>query len=128
LATRDAVTFLVARKDAAALRVLVAELQLYLRAVANAPPYAELSELYRLASKELPAGPRAYAEKVGAEHAPLWLGSVAVDRPREVVDEPALPVPDLDGPVTLLCLPDGKGGCPRWFGPPAKKAKAADAR
>jgi hypothetical protein len=117
LCTRDAVTFLVARKDFAPLQLLVTSLQSYLRAAPG--PYSELTRLYRLASTQLPAGPRAYAEKIGGERAPVFLGSVTLDRPREVVDPPPLPLPDLDGPVTLLCLPDGKGGCPRWLGPHA---------
>jgi hypothetical protein len=115
LCVRDAVTYLIARKDFVDLRLLVAGLQEHLRAAPG--PYPELTRLYRLASTALPVGPRAYAEKIGAERAPLWLGSVTLARPKEVVAEPDLALPDLDGPVTLLCLPDGKGNCPRWFGP-----------
>jgi hypothetical protein len=44
------------------------------------------------------------------------LGEVTLDRPRAVVPVPELPVPRLDGPITLLCLPAG-ASCPRWLGP-----------
>jgi hypothetical protein len=125
LATRDAVAPLVARKSWPSLKVLVDELQRYLRAAKSQPIYAELTELYRLASTQLPVGPRAYAEKIGADHQPVWLGEVTLDRPRSLVAEPELPLPELLGPVTLLCLPDGKGVCRRWLGPPEPPAKPA---
>ncbi len=128
LATRDSVEPLVARKRFAALKVMVDELQKYLRA--KKPPWPELTELYRLASTQLPTGPRAYAETVGSEHAPVWLGEVTLDRPRQSVPEPTLILPRLEGPETLVCLPDGRGRCERWLGPPAKakRERRADAR
>src|SRR5262249_50381715 len=55
LCPRDAVTWLVARKDFPQLHFLIPPLQGYLRAAPG--PYAELTRLYRLASTQLPAGP-----------------------------------------------------------------------
>jgi hypothetical protein len=124
LMTRDCVNPLVARRGFASLKLLVDELQRYLRAQKK-PTYPELTDLYRLASSQLPPSPRAYAEKVGREHQPVWIGQVTLDRPTVVVPQPEQTLPRLRGPVTLLCIPDGRGGCPRWLGPPAKEPRDA---
>jgi hypothetical protein len=125
LGSRDAIAFLAARKDTASLKIVTQELQAYLRAKKDQLPYAELTTLYRLASLELADSARGYAEKVGVERSPVWLGEVTIDRPRVVVPDPTLAVPSMEGPVSLLCLPDGPTkSCVRWFGPPERGGDA----
>jgi hypothetical protein len=121
-ATRDALPLAVAQPDRKVLAQLVGTLQTYLRDAGPERSYAELTELYRAASAQLPltAGARPYAEKLGAKRAPLVLGEVQVAAAHDDVPVPAeLAVPRVYGARTLLCFPDGNL-CPRWAGPEVK--------
>jgi hypothetical protein len=119
-ATRDAVPLLTLLADHAPLQALVETLSRYLRDAGPARSYAELTELYRVASAQLPvAGSRPYAEKVGAARAPLVLGEVQVGLAHTDLPPPRELIPPvLAGPGSLLCLPAGES-CRRWAGPEA---------
>lgn len=123
-ATRDALPLATAAlPDAKALGTLVATLQEYVRTAPPEQTYAEVTELYRVASAQLPLskGARPYAEKVGAERVPVVLGEVQVAAAASELPPPAdLAPPALAGARSLLCLPDGPV-CWRWAGPLEKK-------
>jgi hypothetical protein len=81
---RDALTALVDNDDQADLVTLVATLKRHLDGAGRGPVDEELTTLYRAASAHLKAGPRAYAETVGAERRPILLGDILVGRSYDV--------------------------------------------
>jgi len=115
-ATRDALPLAVVQPDRRALQTMVSTLQTYLRDAGPERSYAELTELYRAASAQLPvaSGARPYAEKLGAKRAPLVLGEVQVAAAHDDVPVPAeFQPPRVAGARSLLCFPDGSV-CRRW--------------
>ena len=81
---RDALTALVDNDDQADLVTLVATLKRHLDGAGRGPVDEELTTLYRAASAHLKAGPRAYAETVGAQRRPILLGDILVGRSYDV--------------------------------------------
>ncbi len=64
------------------LKLLVEEIQLFLRNADETSARSQLIELYRLASELLSDHPRGYAERVGRENGdPILLGTVRVEAP-----------------------------------------------
>jgi hypothetical protein len=119
LATRDLLPLLAEPPEPALLAPAVATLSRYLRQAGRERSYAELTDLYRVLSAQLPLsrGARPYAEKLGARRVPILLGELELARRRPPVPPPDdLPPPTLRGPHSLLCLPQD-GRCRRWAGP-----------
>lgn len=128
--TRDALPLLDGAPELAG--CMVRALQPILREEGRGRVRGELTELYRVLSAQLPLGARpkppapgptvdarAYAEKLGAERAPVVLGELRIAAAGAASPPPAdLPPPHLRGASSLLCLPEGARGCRRWAGPP----------
>lgn len=97
-------------------RTFVDVLQTFLRDAPESRAHTALTGLYRTARGLLSEGPRAYAEKVGAERPTLVLGEVRVDRP---LPEPPAPKVRwrIDEPRYLLRLPTTDAVSPlrAWF-------------
>jgi hypothetical protein len=89
------------------LRIIVGEVQEFLRTTRESVARPALEEMYRLASEQLSAHPRGYAERIGAEQpSTLVLGTVTVGAQDLSTAEPTIDV-EVDMPYSLTLVPRG---------------------